>query len=131
VESCKCITTAQGLVLRDLFPTRCPQIAIDIRLLELFRRLNVRSALAIKSFTDILEGIHYCEIEEGGLKIMKVEYEKRRDGFYDLFSDSFYAYRSLMLRLEQANIGWECPACPRVCTIFMGYMNDLMSHFND
>jgi hypothetical protein len=35
------------------------------------------------------------------------------EGFYDLFCDSYYSYRSLRLRIEQRDLDLDCPACPR------------------
>jgi hypothetical protein len=35
------------------------------------------------------------------------------EGFYDLFCDSYYSYRSLMLRIERNELDLDCPACPR------------------
>jgi hypothetical protein len=88
-------------------------------LLDLFRKLNVRSALAVKSFTDILEGkIKKINVTKTKNIHIYLEYQQRQYGFYDIFSDTFYAYRSIMLHIDYKDLNWQCPACPQVFLIF-------------
>jgi hypothetical protein len=47
-----------------------------------------------------------------------IEYQIRLHGFYDLFCDSYYTYRSLMIKMEQKELQWQCPACPKVIIFY-------------
>ena len=114
VEVCDCIPFSKKLVVQGLFPTTAYDVAIDCNVFELYRKLNVRSALPINAITDVMEGNKNCSVVTFNSNIC-IEYEPRMNGFYDMFCDSFYSYRSVMLRLEHRDIEFFCPACPKVC----------------
>jgi hypothetical protein len=50
------MSKTQRLITQGLFPTRHDDHVIEMSLLELYRKLNVRSALPMNSITDVMEG---------------------------------------------------------------------------